>query len=71
MKVLSLIFLLLFLSTGCIDIILTPPPGPSFPQPSGIDDLYEILPDIQICYEGILKDSEKQKALEELNFIAP
>jgi len=68
-KVLSLIFLLLFLSTGCIDILLTPPPGPSFPQPSGFDDLYEILPDIQTCYEGILKDSEKQKALEELNFI--
>jgi hypothetical protein len=39
------------------------------PQPSGIDDLYEILPDIQTCYEGILKGSEKQKVLEELNFI--
>ena len=68
-KVFSLIFLLLFFSAGCLDIILPPPPGPSFPQPSGIDDLYEILPDIQTCYEGVLKDSEKQKALEELNFI--
>lgn len=68
-KVLSLIFLFLFFSTGCLDIILTPPPGPTFPQPVGINDIYDILPDIQTCYEGVLKDSEKQKALEELNFI--
>ncbi len=68
-KVLSLVLLLFFFSSGCIDIILTPPPGPSFPQPSGIDDIYEALPDIQTCYEGVLKDSERQKALEELNFI--
>jgi len=68
-KVLSLAFLLFFLSSGCLDIILTPPPGPTFPQPSGINDIYEILPDIQNCYEGVLKDSEKQKVLEEFNFI--
>jgi len=70
-KFFSLVLLLFFFSSGCLDIYipLTPPLGPSFPQPSGIDDIYEILPDIQTCYEGVLKDSEKQKVLEELNFI--
>ncbi|GAG72249.1 unnamed protein product [marine sediment metagenome] len=68
-KILSLVLFLFFLSSGCIDTLLTPPPGPSFLQPSGIDEIYEILPDIQNCYEGILKDSEKQKVLEEFNFI--
>jgi len=68
-KALSLILLLFFLSSGCLDILITPPPVPTFPQPTEIDDIYDILPDIQSCYEGVLKDSEKQRVLAELNFI--
>lgn len=67
-KNIILSFLLLFVLSGCHDIF-TLPPGPFFPQPPGIADIYEVLPDIKNCNEGILNDSEKQKALEELNFI--
>ena len=67
-KIIILSFLLLFVLSGCQDIF-TLPPGPYFPQPPNIADIYEVLPDIKSCSEGILKDLEKQKALEELNFI--
>lgn len=67
-KILVITFLGTLLLSGCLDILI-PPPGPSFPQPMGIDDIYEILPDIDMCDEGVLKDTEKEKALDELNFI--
>ncbi|NLB18731.1 MAG: hypothetical protein GX825_08405 [Syntrophomonadaceae bacterium] len=39
------------------------------PPPSGLENLYEVLPDINCCYEGVLRDSEKQKTLDHLNYI--
>ena len=67
-KNIILSLLLLFVLSGCQDIF-TLPPGPYFPPPPNIADIYEVLPDIKNCSEGVLKDSEKQKVLEELNFI--
>ena len=34
-----------------------------------LNDIYEIIPDVSQCYEGILKQTEKDKALNELNRI--
>lgn len=41
----------------------------NYGEEEGIEVLYELLPDIENCNEGILKDSEKQIALDELNYI--
>ncbi len=54
---------------GCLNIPFSPVQGPEFSKPGKLEDLYEVLPDIRQCYEGVLKEAEKQKALEELNFI--
>ncbi|NLB18827.1 MAG: CAP domain-containing protein, partial [Syntrophomonadaceae bacterium] len=39
------------------------------PTPSGLGEIYELLPYTTCCYEGILRDSEKYKALDRLNYI--
>lgn len=71
MPILLLVTLLLvtLFSQGCLDISFSPVPGPGFSRPGKLEDLYDVLPDIGQCYEGVLKETEKQKALEELNFI--
>jgi len=34
-----------------------------------VTDLYDVMPDVANCNEGILKNTEKQKAMEALNYI--
>ncbi len=38
-------------------------------QPVDMNELYDDMPDMASCYEGILKDTQKQKALNEVNAI--
>lgn len=64
-----IVLLFTLVLNGCLNIPFSPVQGPEFSKPGKLEDLYEVLPDIRQCYEGVLKEAEKQKALEELNFI--
>jgi len=35
----------------------------------GLSDYYDVVPDLNSCKEGTLKDSEKQKVLQQVNYI--